>query len=154
MCSIHCKHATMRSDPTRPRHQSATHPNCCSVKLTMVVFMSILLNSILCVYGVHACLCLSSLANRSAHAAQWNSSCVLWRADGPGWVWRSSWRGSVATSRVPLGRRKKASASGVAAKRTHPLAVTHLLKKTISAVHRYLMSCYMDTKAKQWQDTI
>lgn len=95
----------------------------------------------LCVFGVHACLWLSSLANRSVHVVQWNSSCVLWRVDGPEWVWRSSWRGSVATSRVPSGRRRKASASGVAARKTRPLAVTHLLKKTISAAHRYLMTC-------------
>lgn len=83
---------------------------------------------------------LSSLANRSVHAVQWSSSCVLWRAAGPGWAWRSSWRGSVATSRVPSGRRKKASASGVAARRTHPLAATHLLKKTITATRRYWLS--------------
>ncbi len=96
--------------------------------------------------GVHACLWLTSLANRSVHAAQWSSSCVLWRAAGPGWAWRSSWRGSAATSRVPSGRKRKASAFGVAARRTRPLAVTHLLKRTIFAPCRYWA-----TAADTWQ---
>lgn len=87
--------------------------------------------------GVRACLWLPSLANRSVHAVRWSSSCVLLRAVDPGWAWRSSWRGSAATSRVPSGRKRKASASGVAAKRTHHLAVTHLLKKAIFAACRY-----------------
>lgn len=82
------------------------------------------------------CSCMS-VANRSVHAVRWSSSCVPLRAVGPGWAWRSSWRGSAATSRVPSGRKRKASASGVAARRTHHLAVTHLLEKPIFAACRY-----------------
>lgn len=87
--------------------------------------------------GVGACLWPPSLASRSVHAARWSSSCAPWRAVGRGWAWRSSWRGSAATSRVPSGRKRKASASVVAARRTRHLAVTRLRKRTICAACRY-----------------
>lgn len=128
------------------------HGDVCLLALNIWQWCYIIINFyLLCVLsvslcGVLACLWCSSLANRSVHAAQWSSSCVLWRAAGPGWVWRSSWRGSAATSRVPSRRKRKATASGVAARRTLLLVVTHLLKTTIFAACRYLTTA-ADTKA-------
>lgn len=52
-------------------------------------------------------------------------------------MWRSSWKGSAAISRVPSGRKRKASESGRAARTARRLAVNPLLKRTISAASRY-----------------